>query len=465
MNAALILGLGGLQVILALFTPVLLVYFSLLTGPVPVSLGREGLLTSDFGKMDLGAIRLLGLWLASAMVLALNIGRAWHYAKKYPFHLCFLVLAALSLFWAPSLAYGTRMFAKLSSPVLFMLLILIVVSEKQQFATMERLFLIGGITATVAAALFYVAGVTRNEVGLTLPSTSPALFSAYLTVVAMVVFARMNTSAGSRAANGLLLLCLVAGIIAAFTRITIGALFVGISAMMLFASRGLFRFVFPVAGLFGLVALFVVSDTFRNRMFMDGGSITLMSLVENPVGAFSRVHGSGRYEAWGTVLDKFFTPSPFLGSGIGATQNYYYSQLGGGLGVIHSEFVRLAAEVGIAGLALFALAIAGYLLRLLRLYRQTPQSPAGRYALAGAASLIVYLTFMATDNAFDYFSGVGLYVFALIAMSEKARELELAESKGEVVSTARVEDRAAPESAARPEVKPARRRYPLLGEA
>jgi O-antigen ligase len=177
------------------------------------------------------------------------------------------------------------------------------------------------------------------------------------------------------------------------------------------------------------------------------------------------VHGSGRYEAWGTVLDKFIAPSPFLGSGIGATQNYYYSQLGGGIGVIHSEFVRLAAEVGIAGLILFALAIAGYLLRLLRLYRETPRSPAGRYALAGAAGLIVYLTFMATDNAFDYFNGVGMYVFALVGMSEKARELELAEIEGEVVTTAHVEDCAASESAAQPAVKPGRRRYLLLGEA
>jgi O-antigen ligase len=465
MSVILIFALGGFQIAVALFEPVALIYFSLLTGPVPFSLGQEGMLTSDFGKMDLSAIRLLGLWSASAMVLALNVGQAWSYARRCPFHLCFLFLAALSLFWAPSLPYGTRMFAKLSAPVLFMLLLMVVVSDRRQFATMERLFLIGGIAATVAAALFYVTGVTRGEVGLTLPSTSPALFSAYLAVVAMVVFARLNTSAGNRATNGLLLLCLVAGIIAAFTRITIGALFVGISAMMLCASRGLFRFVLPVGGLFGLVALFVISDTFRNRMFFDGGSITLMTLIEDPAGAFSRVHGSGRYEAWGTVLDKFFAPSPFLGSGIGATQNYFYSQLGGGIGVIHSEFVRLAAEVGIAGLVLFTLAVGAYLLRLVRLYRGSPRSPAGRYALAAFSGLIVYLTFMATDNAFDYFNGAGIYVFALVGMSEKARELELAGSESEVLTTARVEDHASPESAAQSGVKPGRRRYPLLGEA
>ncbi|ALA61148.1 O-antigen ligase family protein [Nitrospira moscoviensis] len=460
MNAALILAVGGLQVILALFAPVGLLYVSLLTGPVPFTLGRDGMLTSEFGKMDLSAIRLLGLWLASSLVLALHLVQAWHYAKRYPFHLCFLLLAALSLMWAPSLPYGTRMFAKLSAPVLVLLFIQIAVSEKRQCATMERLWLIGGLSATLAAALFFVTGVTRDEVGLTLPATSPALFSAYLAVTAMLVCARLSTAAGNRTANGLLLLCLVAGVIAAFTRITIGALFVGISAMMLFASRGLLRVVLPIAGFSGLVALFMISDTFRNRMFMDGGSITLTSLVEDPLAVFSRVHGSGRYEAWGTVLDKFFAPHPFLGSGIGATQNYFYSQLGGGIGVIHSEFVRLAAEVGLAGLTLFALAIAGYLLRLIRLYRESPRSPAGRYALAALSGLVVYLTFMATDNAFDYFHGVGLYVFALVGMSEKARELESAEH----VTTEQVQS-ATSEFAPRPSARPSRRRYPLLGEA
>ena len=132
--------------------------------------------------------------------------------------------------------------------------------------------------------------------------------------------------------------------------------------------------------------------------------------------------------------------------------------------MIHSEFVRLAAEVGIAGLILFALAIAGYLLRLIRLFRQTPGSPSGRYALAALSSLIVYLTFMATDNAFDYFNGVGLYVFALIGMSEKARELELAEGKSAAPAAERAIDPLDPLSAADQGAKPSRRRYPLLTE-
>ena len=57
MNAKLILATGGLQVSL--------IYFSLLTGPMPFSLDREGLLVSDSWKMDLSAIRLMGLWLAA----------------------------------------------------------------------------------------------------------------------------------------------------------------------------------------------------------------------------------------------------------------------------------------------------------------------------------------------------------------------------------------------------------------
>jgi len=95
------------------------------------------------------------------------------------------------------------------------------------------------------------------------------------------------------------------------------------------------------------------------------------------------------------------------------------------LGVIHSEYIRLIAEVGVAGLVLFAMAMVAYLVRLTRTYRRSPYSDSGKYALAAMGGLAAYLIFMATDNAFDYVNAFGIYVFGLIGMSEKARELDV----------------------------------------
>ena len=42
---------------------------------------------------------------------------------------------------------------------------------------------------------------------------------------------------------------------------------------------------------------------------------------------------------------------------------------------------------------------------------------------------MAYVIFMATDNAFEVVNQLGIYVFGFIAMSEKARQLELLEAE------------------------------------
>jgi O-antigen ligase len=97
--------------------------------------------------------------------------------------------------------------------------------------------------------------------------------------------------------------------------------------------------------------------------------------------------------------------------------------------VIHSEYVRLLSEVGVVGITLFALAAFAYLGRLLRTFRRGREDDTRRYALAALGALVAYLIFLATDNGFDYVTGFSIYVFSLIAMAEKSRELELAPAR------------------------------------
>jgi O-antigen ligase len=123
------------------------------------------------------------------------------------------------------------------------------------------------------------------------------------------------------------------------------------------------------------------------------------------------------------VLTSFFTPNPFFGSGVGTTQNYFYTHATG-LNVIHSEYVRLLAEVGILGVALMGIAVAAYMIRLARTCRASSTREGRAYSLAALGGIVIYVIFMATDNAIDYVTSCGIFVFALIAMSEKARELE-----------------------------------------
>lgn len=416
----------SVQILLAVFWPAGLIYLSLLTGAVPFNLGREGMLVGVFGKMDLSAIRLLGLWLACSIVIVLHLGNAWKYFIRYQFHFLFLLFCSLTLLWAPSLTYGARMIAKLSAPILFLLLVMLMISSRSQLKLMEKLILFGGASILLIAIVSRVFGVGRLTGNLTLPGIGEAVFSAYLVAVTMLALAKIKYSNPSR--NIILVGFLVAGIIAAFSRSTIGALFVGSSLILFMSHRGIPRLILPALGVIGLPTLFLFSEKFKQRMFLRADKVTLTGIIDDPSGILNHVRGSGRFAAWDYALEHFFQPSPIVGSGIGSTQNYYYSQSLEGISVVHSEYVRLLAELGLVGLALFIVAIIAYAVRLIHTWRVSPRSEAGKYALAAMGGLAAYLVYMATGNPFDYVNAFGIYIFSLIGMSEKARELDIIET-------------------------------------
>jgi len=446
MVLALSLFLTAIQVLLALVQPVMLVNLSLLTGILPLTFGRDEMLTTAFGRMDFSALRLLGLWTAAGLVILLDLDRAWNYLNRWRWHLLFLVFCGIALSWSPSLAFGTRMLAKLSSPFLFLIFVLMAISSERQLKRMEALLVIGGVTTMAIAIAAKLGGLVEGLPGLTIPFTTPALFSAYLVSVAMLVLSRIRYDGGMM--NFVLLLCLVGGILGGFTRITIAALFVASSLVLFVGGRGIARWLLPLMGLGGLPALFLLNDTFKNRMFFGAGQIDAASMLSDPDQMVGHLYGSGRFSAWSQIMTLFFDPSPLVGSGTGATQNFYYSMAKGGLGVVHSEYVRLLAEVGLFGLFLFAVAAFSYIFRLVDTCRNAPEPMARKYALAALGAFVGYLIFMATDNAFDYVNGLGIYVFGLIAMSEKARELG---SVPEPVLASPA-----------PEVPQRRRRYPII---
>jgi hypothetical protein len=251
-------------------------------------------------------------------------------------------------------------------------------------------------------------------------------------------------------------ICCVAAVIAAFTRITIAGLFIGSAGILFVALKGLPRFALPICGVIALPALFLMNERFRSRMFYGADSISFIGIMDDPSYALQHLHGSGRFAAWDQFLELFFEPSPFIGSGIGATQHYFYTHSIIGLGVIHSEYIRLLCEVGIVGISLFAIAVLAYGIRLFRAYHAAQEVEVRKYTLASIGTLLAYLVFLATDNGFDYVSQFAVYVFGLIAMSEKAKELQESSITQAVFTPSKPSNRL---QASLPAVK-----YPILQE-
>ena len=411
-----------LQIILALASPVGLVYLSLASGAIPVTVGPDQMITGPMGRMDISAFRLLGLWLAAMTVILFQFERAWRYIVAYKFHVLFLVFCLLSLSYAPSIEYGMRMMAKLTAPFLFLLMVMVVVKGIGQMIIIERLIIASATTIVILALAAKLMGVNPDP-RFNLPGMGPATFSAHVVVVAMLALALMLNH-GNWVIK-IVVAVLATAVMAAFTRITIAALFVGYSVMLFFGGRGLSRYVLPAAGFIGLPALFLFSDKFRHRMFIGGDDLSADSIISNPSGALEHVRGSGRFDLWHQIITRFFDPNPAIGSGIGATQDFLYNNALGAA-VAHSDYIRLLSEVGIFGFGLFLAAMAAYLFKVFRTMRAASQgrSLTRKYSLAALGGVVAYVIFLATDNGLDYVNQFGIYVFALIALSEKARELE-----------------------------------------
>jgi O-antigen ligase len=384
-------------------------------------------LASDFGRLDLYSIRVFGLWLASILLILPSISRLLEYGLRFRWHVAFLAFAVMAMVWSPSLIYSARMVAKLTAPFLFLLLVMVSVSSWPALRAIERAMWCSGALAVLLSLGAVVAGYSKITplVGLGVPGLGPAGTSSHLAILAMLALAAASTRS-SRAVYVLIALGLGAMVIVGFTRITIAGLFLGAAVVLWMSTSSWIRWVFPLAGAASIPALFLLSETFRRRMFKNQDSVSFDMFTRDPTAVLDQIHGSGRFDHWAYVLKTFFDPHPLFGSGIGTTQHYFYThQLG--LSVIHSEYVRLLAEIGLIGTVLVVVAFMAYMVRLRRIYRQATTNQTRTYALAALGSLVVYLIFMATDNAIDYVTSSGIFVFCLIAMGERSRDLELAQ--------------------------------------
>jgi O-antigen ligase len=417
-----------IEVGLAALSPRRFIVFSLWIQTIPYTWNWDAQLVFDtpVGPLNVVAMQLFGFVLACLVVLTPQITRALSQITYFKWHAAFLLFCVVSISYAPSAAYAMRMIAKLLGPFLFMWAILTVVDTDATLRDMERAILGSGVIILGLALYARAAGINSDPnitmtgiSGLGPPSMGPPVFSAHMLPVVMLALA--SYMGKRRTATLILLIASIAGILAALQRTSAGALYLGVSTILFFGTRSLWRLLLPSVAMLGLPALIVLSDAFRKRMFF--GDANADAILSDPAKALGSVNGSGRFALWDDMLRRFFDPHPIFGSGVGATQDYLYTKVGAT--VVHSEYVRLLCEVGVVGLSLFAIAAVVYAFQLQRLARERRRSGSIRVAaLASLGGLVAYLTYFTTDNGIDYVSQFGIYVFGLMAIALKSGELD-----------------------------------------
>ena len=420
------LALVLIQFLIAVVAPKRFIYFALWWQTIPYTWNWDSQLVYEtpIGPLNVVAMQMFGFCMACLLVLVFHSQATGPQFRRVRWHAAFIGFCVLSVIYAPSVAYGLRMIAKLLGPLLFLVTILVVVKSAEELRKMRIAILGSGMILLALALIARASGINSdpNSVqtgmsGLGPPGMGPPVFSAHMLPVAMLALAIFISE--KRMLILAIAIASALAILGALQRTSAGALYLGFSLILFAGTRGFWRLLLPVTGLLGLPALMIFSESFRRRMFY--GDASSQQLLADPEKAANSINSSGRFDMWDSMLRRFFEPHPILGSGIGSTQEFFYTRSGSG--VVHSEYVRLLCEVGLVGVGLFLIALLSHLARMYRYCRRGTSTESRALGLAAMGAVICYAVYCATDNAFDYVTQFGIYVFGLVAMAITASKL------------------------------------------
>lgn len=142
-----------------------------------------------------------------------------------------------------------------------------------------------------------------------------------------------------------------------------------------------------------LIGLAVFYSPLFQERFFDSGHGNLSDVFQ---GDFV---SSGRFEVWPQIYEEMWK-SPVLGAGVGSVTQFV-PLVWPDMAHPHNDYLRIAFDLGLVGLAGFLLLLAWQAWDLRRLLRAT-EGPAKMAATAGLLGLVVFALLATTDNPLVY---------------------------------------------------------------
>ncbi len=423
MSSIILVTLSVINIALSVMAPRAFIIVVLLIGEAPYGLmpaaEKAGFLPA-LGGFNISSMVELSVMLGCLLVIALNNRRTTPLFSRFLPHAVFLLFAALGILWSSHAVYGFRMLAKLAAPPLFLLACAACLRSESDVKAFEKTIIWSAFISLLLGFsnyfFKYAPVYVSNEMQyLTVPGSSPALFSFHISVAALLALGAYLF--GKRGRHLFLALLFSVAVFMAFTRISMAGLAIALALLIILSPvPAPVKLMFPILVGCALITAVFVNPTMKARMFTDPRNVSVRAATSDPGSLLSNLHSSGRFRAWDVALNKFFYPSPVYGAGTGATQAWFYEGTRAHIGVLHSDYLRILCELGIVGLLLFGMAMIGYARGLLKAFKRQKLYDK-KYGSVALACLVFYLITLTTDNALDYVMPFGNYVFCLIAIS------------------------------------------------
>ncbi|MBI4538213.1 MAG: O-antigen ligase family protein [Gemmatimonadetes bacterium] len=423
--------LGAALVSATLLWPLVVVGVMLALGPLDVSFitGGQKELFPELGGLDMSGIRLVGVVaglsavaLSDRSVLRRAVGR---YGRLF---VVFLVYAAGTIVFSQSPVDGLRLLFKLAYPFLLFVVVLAVARSREEVNRLADWVLVGAVAVIVVLTPLYVAGGAyltdiEGRVRIASGALHPNPFSFYLVMMMFVAVVRF---ALRRQVRYLVLgLASVAWMVLTLTRIAFLGAVVGLAGMAVYAVIAHRNWRMAAgAGALAVVVVVAFTPVVLERTFGYVLSAEeLLDLLRNPIYLYGRINWQGRELFWPMIFQAF-TTSPMFGLGLGSTTAMLTANFPRESGlVVHNEYLRLLAETGLVGSGLFALAVMGWGIAIVR--AGAARSPVvWEFALPALGGLLAWAVIAITDNPFDYYAPFTQFIGFLVAGALVTAELE-----------------------------------------
>jgi O-antigen ligase len=416
------LVIGAIVLAIAMIAPLALVALMLATGAIDMSFMTGGFksLFPHLGGLDMNGIRLVGATVGF-LVFIFNAPEARRaiVGKHARLYILFLAFAGLTLANSFDPLEGLRLYLKLTYPLLtFLLVVGLCDTPKKLERLMVCTLVAAALVIFVVTPLFsLVGGYEVDYLGfrrIRSVSGHENPFSFYLMILLFIGFTRLVYRKQLR----YLVFCIGAGVLImlTLTRITFLATIVGLMAITLISATAQRQYRALFAGL--VVALVVAVPGLPFILDRSLGFVPtpreLFGLISDPVALYQSINWQGRTNLWPVVWTGFMA-SPIIGLGLGSSTYVIRQHFPtDATSVAHNEYLRLAADTGIIGVLLFATAMIGWLIPMVR-YGLMRNAQVAEYAIAAVAGIIGWALIAITDNPFDSYMYFTQYIGLLVA--------------------------------------------------
>ncbi|HET9440514.1 MAG TPA: O-antigen ligase family protein [Longimicrobiales bacterium] len=429
---------GAIVLAVAIAAPLALIAITLMLGGVDLSFMTGGFkaLFPEMGGLDMNGIRLVGATIGFAVyIMNAPAGRGAIFGRSGLPYLIFLTYAFITLSQSFDPLEGLRLHMKLAYPFLTFLLVIGLCDTREKVEKLANLTLIAGAIIIFVVTPLYTlksgyhvdyAGFRRvRSVG-----GGENSFSFYLMILMFLAFARLIYRKQLR----YIVFCAgaIIWIMATMTRITFLASLVGIALISLLSAVAQKQYKAVAGGLIVTLMLALPGFPFileRSLGFVPGPR-EVLGLIANPIVLYESINWQGRTNLWPIVWSGFMA-APIFGLGLGSSgvviREHFPAEAAQ---VAHNEYLRLAADTGMVGVILFAIAMFVWLGTGLAAARRAGRAVA-EYAMPAVAGVVAWGIIAITDNPFDSYMYYTQYVGFLMGAMMALRMIAAREQHGD----------------------------------